>query len=1560
MTFAGPPMFRPNEIDRVLRAAERARANLHSTTPAPIEIRRIGAPGTLIGHPGSRHPQSLPSDPNASGTGINPWWRYQEENVPGGGHVMVNVGTGDLILQDDDMSVPHKGIAMAFRRTYNSQSGHNVNATDSAPFVYEPPGMYGNGWTNTFDAHIAKNAAATIYTIFDIDGARYDYDANWLTSNQGVFTPRAGNHAMLAYDGVCGWLWTKKSGTTYYFYAPGPNAPCPQLGGTTQGYTGKLYQIVGRNRNTYLTLSYKWDGNASVTDKINQITVTAESGMTTTLSFADVNGHRLLSQIQPPDWSATAYYGYDNLGNLTTVSRPPNNAAGTRPLQSYGYQAIGSDQVLNWVASPRWYAGCASSCGSDGAFLSFGYGGTSAVTSTLDWIGHYTLANPPIPDGTNTPLQSGFSTLAFWDLNEYYTTGVTTPTFSDTAGHKTKWVVDGVGRPTQTQECTASANQGQQCTGLWLLTNESWDANNNRTSDVDARGYETDYQYDANGNTVAVAQPQVTTAQGTFRPTALYSYDVFNNVTAYCDPVATHTQLNADWGATPPPASDTLCPQSSVATQFVWSNPPTGPPPQNPTPTYEPFGQLLQIITPGVSATPNGYKKTISYATASQGGSDYGLPSAVQGDPIAADGGRTPIDTYNYDANGNVACYSKGQGTWVAQYDALGRRTASADSDDAIGLPTNYCTKSSGMSTNGVGWNTASATTYYTEGAVASTQTPSERAIGVASTYTYDLDGNVLTETKHFNCTSSSTCTAGVTQKWYDGADRLVEVGYPHDSTDVYTSQWLTRYIYDLTQGGNVSIQSTPFSAYGNLSKTQEFVPGTNSILGWVDQRANAFDALDRSITKYTFSPSTNTTLRATSFSYDQSGPTQGLGLLGSTTDPLGGVTSYAYDALGKTTAISFPGDAATPPRSYVYDADGRPTQLQSATYGIQTNKYDAAGRLVEVDEPTVGVSSPAVLGYSYYPDGLRSSLSVTSAAITASPLIAYNYRQDGLRSSLMMTDGVQSAFTWTYSPAGRELTQTDPYTGSTVPVVGQGNSTVVQRSSSYDTNGQLSSLILPGFPSYQSISHDAEGAVLHLTTPAANATFGYSIRGESLSEYLNDDPNQLAYSNHIANGASLPSSTLATRLVAGTADPVNSAVLKTSVATQLDPVTKYHSTNTETMTYDALSRLQTRVAAGYDAYGNLVPPTLSKTATFDRENHTIAQTSTYDSDPPSANMGWGPNGHPITVTGSIVSPLLSPAASYPATYHYDGDLVLFVSDAQGRLVYLNCELLGFASWSYPPNGPPSGSSALSVMDRDYSNVAVATHSASGYTSWKVSAGAHYYSILKPFDYDPIIVGNGDGTVPGMYIRPDGFESPLGTIQGARISSDLGQWTTPDAYAGDVHDPMSQKPYMLNRNNPFEYADPTGYEAVTVGQLYNDAQGDYQSLKSIPDMSDGSPREEQVAANQGRGKGKSFWDFLTGRRQARKPAHILKNNQINAIVRLPRSQDGVEETMTMTAALTRGRVQTFIEQGLNRESVEKMLGDYSAASRSQAKLDANKLIWPRIAYFTRILQLWPK
>ena len=68
-------------------------------------------------------------------------------------------------------------------------------------------------------------------------------------------------------------------------------------------------------------------------------------------------------------------------------------------------------------------------------------------------------------------------------------------------------------------------------------------------------------------------------------------------------------------------------------------------------------------------------------------------------------------------------------------------------------------------------------------------------------------------------------------------------------------------------------------------------------------------------------------------------------------------------------------------------------------------------------------------------------------------------------------------------------------------------------------------------------------------------------------------------------------------------------------------------------------------------------------------------------------------------------------------------------------------------------------------------------------------------------------------TPPLDAIRTDGYSDGTNVFQGVRAyDPNMNQWATPDAYAGDVHDPMSQKPYMWNGNNPIAYSDPSGYD----------------------------------------------------------------------------------------------------------------------------------------------------
>jgi YD repeat-containing protein len=1099
---AGPPMLRPSEIDAVVKAAARQRTAAHSVVlPAVGSVRRPNASGAAA-QPATRRIESLPSDQTASGTGINPWWRYQEQGVPGGGRAMVNVGTGNVLLQDDDMTVPHKGITMAFRRTYNSQSGHNVNASDAVGLAWEPAGMYGNGWTNTFDAHMARNSTSTVFTVFDIDGARYDYDSPVPLT----YYPRAGNHATLTFDGDCGFLWTKKNGTTYYFYRPVSTAPCIHTGSTTGGIAGRLHQIIGRNTNTYITFSYSWDnGDASATGKINSITAQTESGLTTTLSFADVNGHRLLQQLTYPDGATSVSYGYDANGNLTSVSHPPNNASGVRPVQTFGYQSIGSDWVLSWAASPRFSAGCNSSCGSDGGWLSFGISGSGAVASTVTSIAHVAVVNPTIPDGTNSgPIQgAGYSTSATQYLTEYFTTGVTTPTFRDTDGHMANWVVDGTGRPTQTQSCATSTNQGQQCTGTWLVTNETWDANNNLTAQIDVRGNETDSAYDANGNVIATAAPQVSTTEGTFRPTTLFSYDSNNNIVSGCDPRFSHNN-GLDWVTTPAP-SDTLCPSTTGATRMAWVSTST-----------EPFGEL-QTLT-----TPLGYGISLQYRAGLQGGLDYGLPTASTGTQfLQSDGSAmTAQKAITYDANGNVTSLNMGSGAWNIIYDQLGRVQSSTDPDGV-----------------------SSYSYYFANGAVSAVESAYQHSLGgtsqtpgpAAVTFSYDVDGNKISESRHHGCSTVETCNAGVTSNWYDGEDRLVETLLPQDPNDLFACiPFATRYMYDLSQGGLSSIfGSNGYYSHGGIFKTQRYMPqvlvasslagycgdSPPATMGWVDVGGTASDALDRKTTELSYWPG-KTAIVTASTTYD----TPSLGLVGSRTNGRGDVTSYSYDSSSRPTDVNFAqghcdplppwNDCSTLPASYLpparhltYDADGHVAIIATSAFGSQTYIYDNDGRLASSGEPAGGsgvswlsgsgnLSSPATMTYSYYPNGWKSGLSVNSSATASQPIqIGYIYRADGKTSKI--TSSFAGVFAFGLSAAGRRTSQSDFWNNRTFSYDNFGRETFDSVSASlFDFTYDLDDGLL-GYQMADSQAYD-------------RVTYSYNIRGELSSEF--NSANGFAY----------------------------------------------------------------------------------------------------------------------------------------------------------------------------------------------------------------------------------------------------------------------------------------------------------------------------------------------------------------------------------------------------------------------------------------------------------------
>ncbi|HTC31563.1 MAG TPA: DUF6531 domain-containing protein, partial [Candidatus Acidoferrum sp.] len=137
-------------------------------------------------------------------TGITKWWTYDGRGIPGVGAAMVNLANGNLVVQSSDVDVHERGVDLRFTRTYNSQSTHDAAGTDGSA-----ASVYGNGWTNTLDAHMGYNSNANTLSVYDADGTRYDFTAN----GSGGWTPPPGMQGTtLVWDGGCGYQWTRKDG----------------------------------------------------------------------------------------------------------------------------------------------------------------------------------------------------------------------------------------------------------------------------------------------------------------------------------------------------------------------------------------------------------------------------------------------------------------------------------------------------------------------------------------------------------------------------------------------------------------------------------------------------------------------------------------------------------------------------------------------------------------------------------------------------------------------------------------------------------------------------------------------------------------------------------------------------------------------------------------------------------------------------------------------------------------------------------------------------------------------------------------------------------------------------------------------------------------------------------------------------------------------------------------------------------------------------------------------------------------------------------------------------
>lgn len=1295
-------------------------------------------------------------------TGMKTWWTYLSGPLVGVGHYDFNVSTGNLVIRATDMAMKNKTLPISFMRAYNSQSQHDYANTDGSV-----PSNYGEGWTNSFDAHISANSAGGL-TIFDGTGAQFDYTPN----GSGGWNPPAGVHAQLTLDQcTCDYLWWLPNGTVYHFKNP-------TQGGSTAALAGRLDSVYGRNRNAYLTFTYSFtNGDASSSANLSQIVAKTDDGRSATLDFADFTksgggSYRLLSTLKWPDGTTVTYH-YDGYGNLTQVDEPGNNA-GTTLSQGYTYDLPGTyPHLINLVLSPRYF----QSNNTDGGYRLFDF---NTATRKLIGFCYHGWANPQITDDgvSSGPLQPAPAPTGIIDYRDFtvtYNTGDTTVT--DTTGHKVVFTYD-----SSNNRITQVA--GYLGNGTAISTSRTYDTNNNLISVRDPRGNETDMQYDASGNLVAAAKPSATSSGAAFRPTSYIGYDSNNNPTAICDPAWSHRNGH-DWTATPAP-SDTLCPATNSVgnTRLAYTYP-----------SYEPNGEVTQVTTPDTASAPSGYTRTMAYPSSG----DQGLPTSVSGSGFSQSDGSnwTPSVQLSYDAAGNTLCLNRGNGWYVAQYDGMGRVTAIGDPDDKT---------IAGCGKSGTTYTTASYIQYYPNGQLKLAETPAQHANGNGVTYTYDADGDLKTVTHHFVGTNGNTTTY-----WYDAGDRVVEVRLPRGtSNEYYAFNWLRRYYYDLTgpqTTKTVTIGTTTgLHAYGGLYEIQEYLQGATQsgrtptgTAAWTNVSGQTYDALDRAIASYDLAASS---APQRTRSYDATGEA---GLLSSVTDGLNQTSTPTYDAL-RMTGITFSGDGGvTPARSYTFDADNRVLSATSTGIGTQNFTYDDAGEVTQMTEPSgSGITSPGTLTYGHYPNGARQTLSVTSTGFSHTNLHAISYRPDGLQKTLTVAL-MPNSFSWTYTDAGRLLTRSDPYTGSVISGAQSpytGSYTLSALTKTYDSYGRVATEKLPMTGQYTNFTYDPEGEVtsyLGFYAPGdttgkygtMQANYGYSARGELVDlHHMNSGTSQFNpawphYDMSAANGFLYPQpEASASPPPTFTFDAFDGFLLK-----------KNQSSNSSQKAYslDVIGRQKTATLSGGTLSG-------SYTRTYDVEDHLLSQAYTTYTTPSlrpdcvgndaddakytgTHTYTWGPNGRPIKMDGE--------------TLHWDGNMLLYTSNASGTVDSVKTGLLADSSPGLAENV---------VYDRDDSGVVVSNHNSTGFSGWtppdpygqRCPAGAPPSSTTYAATY----VNSSFG--PQNAPASDGITDGYNVIQGAHsYDSKTGQWVSRDAFASD-------KPYRWNHDNALRFTDPSG------------------------------------------------------------------------------------------------------------------------------------------------------
>ncbi|MDB5070902.1 MAG: repeat-associated core domain protein, partial [Candidatus Eremiobacteraeota bacterium] len=660
--------------------------------------------------------------------------------------------------------------------------------------------------------------------------------------------------------------------------------------------------------------------------------------------------------------------------------------------------------------------------------------------------------------------------------------------------------------------------------------------------------------------------------------------------------------------------------------------------------------------------------------------------------------------------------------------------------------------------------------------------------------------------------TSVHVATGETKYLTYDAIGRETNVSYLPDN-GVTPAIWQTYDAAGHVVSRNTSVLGTEALAYdatGALTSVIEPASlggGTINYGYYADgMRANAG-----------YSDGTVNAPTALKYAYRADGKRERLGL------PNGTSFSWSYTAAGRlqTQTDPYTGTTVHPNATYMSGKVAKPAYPSSVTYNAWTQTFDTNGRVSSIALPVALFSYTA--SQFDLEDGLAQQTATpyvpagSSGPLTGSPLIC-----------------VQSSIRNEKTPLAR--VQTATYPQSDYCVMGPG--------APVEINGtQLIGGPPVRFTSAQNWTLDARaGMLLHNTQPLGSDTMGASYAYDS-SGRLNQD-----FEGAAEQVTKTTSPTFSQSWCPGTS---TSSII-------------CYSNGSRSKTYDAENRLRTETFT-YQPYNTATgAPTYTATSYgFAEYGSYWSDTSGYGQPPNIQAVDYAPTSHPMRF--SLYHPEGAGSGEMRA-WLWDGNdrfIKCRLSNNTCLTPWLSVEGLG--DYDLAEN------TLIRVNDRNRNGHMVMSRNATAFSSWGDAPLRSRTSELAQCSTDsatslPDVPGGICGRQRDAKLTVDGWSLDYETWQGVRTYDPaIGQWNTPDAYAGRVNDPMTQKPFMWNGNNPYAYSDPSGYcwgplivycyEMLVVGAALTETggPGPAGSVWRMAPVARGLEIEAQLGANLPRG-----------------------------------------------------------------------------------------------------------